>query len=89
MSKAIHLTGGKEASETARFVDMVDKFFDSLNVHNYVHGIHKRKFFQMPYTAAADYRLKVHTHVLVMCHTCVLYLSIHSSFAFFCVLHIC
>ena len=59
MSKAIHLTGGEEASETAHFIAMVDKFFDSLNVHSYVHGIHKRKFFQIPYTSAADSRLKV------------------------------
>ena len=47
------------ASETAHFVGMVDHFFDCLNVHNYVHGIHKRKYFQMPYTSAADSRLKV------------------------------
>lgn len=36
------LVGGEEASETARFVSMVDKFFDTLNVHNYYHGTHSR-----------------------------------------------
>ena len=55
VSKALHLTGGEEASEIAHFVGMVDKFFACLNVHNYVHGIHKRKFFQMPYTSSAWY----------------------------------
>ena len=35
VSKALKLTGGKEASETAKFVDMMDKFFDTMNVCNY------------------------------------------------------
>ena len=33
VSKALHLTGGEMASETAHFVGMVDHFFDCLNVH--------------------------------------------------------
>ena len=41
---------------------MVDKFFDAVNVHNYTHGIHSRKRFQMPYTSSEDMRLKVYTH---------------------------
>ena len=46
---------------------MVDKFFDALNVHNYTHGIHKRKEFQMPYTTSTDRRLKVKlTHHLML-----------------------
>ena len=32
-----------------RFVAMVNKFFDTLNVHNYDHGCHSRKMFQQPY----------------------------------------
>ena len=59
MSKALQLTGGDEASETAHFASMMDKFFDALNVHNYTHGIHSRKKFQMPYTSEDDMRLKV------------------------------
>ena len=39
---------------------MVDKFFDALNVHNYTHGVHSRKRFQMPYTSGEDMRLKVY-----------------------------
>ena len=61
VSKALQLTGGEEASETAKFVGMVDKFFDALNVHNYTHGIHSRKRFRMPYTTGKDMRLKVCT----------------------------
>ena len=59
VSKALELTGGEEASETARFVGMVDKFFDALNVHNYTHGVHSRKRFQMPYTTGRDMCLRV------------------------------
>ncbi len=39
---------------------MMDQFFDALNVHNYTHGIHARKEFQMPYVSAKSKRLKVH-----------------------------
>ena len=59
VSKALHLTGGEETSETARFVGMVDKFFDCLNVHNYTHGRHSRKENQFPYTSAEDSRREV------------------------------
>lgn len=59
VSKALELTGGEETSETAKFVGMVDRFFDALNVHNYTHGIHARKQFQMPYISVKDSRLKV------------------------------
>ena len=51
--------GGNEASATARFVNMMDKFFDALNVHNYTEGVYKRKRFKMPYTSSKDMRLKV------------------------------
>ena len=59
MSKALKLTGGREASETAKFVEMMDKFFDSMNVRNYTEGVHKRKRFRMPYTTSEDMRLRV------------------------------
>lgn len=58
VSKAIELTGGQETSETARFAGMVDKFFDAVNVHNFTHGKHSRKMFQIPYTSGEDMRLK-------------------------------
>ncbi len=63
VSKALELTGGEEASETARFIGMVDKFFDAVNVHNYTHGVHSRKTFQMPYTSGKDVRLKVPQYI--------------------------
>ena len=39
-SKAIMLTGGEAAAETAQFVHMVDQFFDVMNVHIYTDGLH-------------------------------------------------
>jgi len=59
VATAIKLRGGEEASETAKFVEMCDKWFDALNVHNYTHGIRARKDFQKPYTSVDDERLKV------------------------------
>ena len=51
VSKALSLTGGVEASETAYFVGMMDKFFDCVNVHNCTHCVKSQKTFQMPYTS--------------------------------------
>lgn len=34
-SKALALSGGPDVQETARFVLMIDKFFDCLNVSNF------------------------------------------------------
>ena len=39
VAAAIKLRGGEEASETAKFVEMCDKWFDAMNVHNYTQGI--------------------------------------------------
>ena len=49
----------KEADETANFVEMLDKYFDMLNVNNYTTCITKRKKFQQPYRWGNDARLKV------------------------------
>ena len=59
MAKALQFTGGPEVKETAKFVDMFDKFFDCLNVNNFTTGYHNRKDFQQPYRSAADFRLQV------------------------------
>ena len=48
-----------DASETGYFAEMIDKFFDALNIHNYNHGARSRKSFQLPYTSGDDHRLKV------------------------------
>ena len=58
MAKALRLTGGEEAEETANFIELVDKFFDCLNVNSYHSGKYKRKVFQDP-IRPNDFRLKV------------------------------
>ena len=35
VSKALEMTGEKDAQETAKFVGMFDKFFDCLNVNSF------------------------------------------------------
>lgn len=59
VSKALKLTGGKEAYETAYFIEKIDKFFDSLNVSSYTAGKLHRKPFQQPYRSGDDFRLSV------------------------------
>ena len=58
-SKALTLIGGENVKETAKFVTMMDKYFDALNVSNFTNGKHKRKPFQNPYRSADDFRLVV------------------------------
>ena len=57
VSKAIELTGGPEVSETVKFIGMMDKFFDCLNVDNYSCGFAQRKPFKHPYRSSNDFRL--------------------------------
>ena len=59
--KALRVTGGAEAAETAKFIEMVDKFFDCLNVSSLSKGKFKRKPFLQPYRKSNDFRLKVNT----------------------------
>lgn len=59
VSNALRLTGGEEATETAEFIAMMEKFIDSKNVHNFTHGYHSLKSLQAPYTSGDDFRLKV------------------------------
>ena len=62
MCKALWVTGGAEASETAKFIEMVDKFFDCLNVvSSFSKEKLKRKPFLQPYRKSNDFRLKVNT----------------------------
>lgn len=58
VSKALVLVCGDEAMETAHLAEMMDKFFDALNVHNFSHGVKSLKGFQLPYTSGEDHRLK-------------------------------
>ena len=68
VSNALTLTGGSTVEETAKFVNLMDKFFDCMNVHNFSHGVQARKPFQMPYRSGKDKRLQVcvHTQYSVM-----------------------
>eukprot|EP00731_Ephydatia_muelleri_P018846 Em0011g886a len=57
VAKAMELTGGPVVSETVKFITMMDKFFDCLNVDNYSSGYTQRKPFKQPYRSANDFRL--------------------------------
>lgn len=59
VSKALLEVVGERAEATAKFVLMVDRFFDCLNVQNLVDAKHKRKPFRSPYRCADDWKLKV------------------------------
>ena len=66
MANGIEHVGGKEVEETVKFVRMMDKFFDCLNVTNLSSGKHNRKSFQDPYRrlpggGTNDFRLKICT----------------------------
>ena len=65
VSKALRVTGGDDASETAKFVEMIDHFFDCLNVGNYTSGKHSRNPFKQPYRSGLDFRLTVSTHFCI------------------------
>ena len=55
VAKALRLTGGDEAVETANFVEIVDKLFDCLNVSSMSKGRHQRKAFALPYHGLDDF----------------------------------
>ena len=55
MAKALKLTGGDEAVETANFIEIVDKLFDCLNVSSLSKGRHQRKAFAQPYSKLDDF----------------------------------
>ena len=59
VANALVDSGDKGAEETIKFIRMMDKFFDSLNVTNLVNGKKKIKPFQSPYTSSNDFRLQV------------------------------
>ena len=54
IANALEKTGEDEVQETAKFVRMMDHFFDCLNVTNLVTGKKKRKAFQEPYRPNKD-----------------------------------
>ena len=46
VSNALKFTKDERVEETIKFIEMIDKFFDALNVTNLVNGNTKRKSFQ-------------------------------------------
>ena len=52
-------TGGSEIDGKAKFILMLDKFFDCLNVTNFTNKTRHRKLFLHPYRHERDVRLKV------------------------------
>ena len=68
MAKALVLTRNPDVTETARFVEVMDKLFDCLNVTSFTAGKHARKVFQDPWRPN-DFRFKVRI-VLVRCYVC-------------------
>ena len=59
VAKALRLTGGDEAVETANFVEIVDKLFNCLNASSLSKGRHQRKAFAQPYFKLDDFRIEV------------------------------
>ena len=59
VGKLLLAYGGPDAQETGKFVLMIDKFFDCLNVRNKFEGKHKMKPFCEPYTSLEDERFNV------------------------------
>ena len=53
-----------QAAETAHFCEMLDKFFDCLNVSNFEAGKHSHNVFKSPYRSSHDFRLRVQ-HIVI------------------------
>ena len=59
VAKAIHLMGGYEAKETVKFIEMVDKLFDYMNVSSLSRGKLKQKPFAQPYRNSKEFQIIV------------------------------
>ena len=59
VSKALKLTGGAIAFETAYFIEKMDKFFECFNVSSFTAGKKKHKPFLQLCRSGNDFRLTV------------------------------
>lgn len=59
VANALQLYGGADATETARFVRMVDRFFDIMNVRSLAEAHRVRKPDLLPFTSPQDVRFEV------------------------------
>ena len=57
MSDALLEVGGEEFEGTAKFCEIMDKFFDALNVTNYTESITNLKFYRRPYKKSPSLRM--------------------------------
>jgi len=57
--KGIRKLLGEEAENTIKFIDMFDKFFDCVNVCNFVSCQHSKNPFKSPYQSKSDFQLQV------------------------------
>ena len=76
------------AQETARFIELVDAFFDCMNVGNYTDGKRHRKVFQQPFRTPSDFRFKVkYTTVWAKCIYSIkfIYIQVQCTFTFLCI----
>ena len=73
VAKALEMSGGSKAEETAHFVTMFNNFFDCLNVRSFTAGQHSRNSFKSPYWSSKDFRLTVST-LIILCTLSILYL---------------
>ena len=76
VSKALLKVCGEKAYETATFVSLMDKFFDTLNVHNYSGGSKALKPFQAPFRSPDDFRIKVCNTILSTCMSLIVIIYI-------------
>lgn len=68
VGKALQQNGGEEASETAKFILLVDKFFDCLNVKSISESYKHLKLYRKPFRSGDDFRLKVQINVGLYCN---------------------
>ena len=59
MVAALCLIGGAAVEQTANFVEMMDRFFDCMNVNMFTAGKHKRNLFK-DCLQPNDFRIKVY-----------------------------
>ena len=59
MVAALRLIGGAAVEQTANFVEMMDRFFDCMNVNMFTAGKHKRNLFKDCFQPD-DSRIKVY-----------------------------
>lgn len=68
MGHALQMMGRPEFDRTIEFVMFFDKFFDCLNVSNFVAGKHSRKSFKAPFHSEKDFRVRVSSVYMPIMH---------------------